>query len=65
MVLVPYNMLLHRGTRESVGLPLDGNVVVIDEAHNLLEAIEAIHSAVLPVATVGCVKRNCFYCACF
>ncbi len=42
-------MLLHSGTRHAVGLPLDGNVVVIDEAHNLLETIESIHSVALPL----------------
>jgi chromosome transmission fidelity protein 1 len=52
VVLVPYNLLLHQGTRASVGLPLDGNIVVIDEAHNLLEAIEGMYSATLPFAAV-------------
>eukprot|EP00041_Stephanoeca_diplocostata_P014004 m.251522 g.251522 ORF g.251522 m.251522 type:complete len:960 (-) comp19540_c0_seq1:191-3070(-) len=44
IVAMPYNMLLHRSTREAVGLQLHGNVVLVDEAHNLLPTIESIHS---------------------
>jgi chromosome transmission fidelity protein 1 len=58
VVLAPYQVLLHRGTREAVGLPLVGNVVVIDEAHNLLEAIEAMHGATLPAAQLR-LAREC------
>ena len=29
----PYNLLLHKTTRESVGIKLEGNIVIIDEAH--------------------------------
>lgn len=47
VVVLPYNVLLHRGTREASGINLDGNVVIIDEAHNLLETISNIHSVFL------------------
>lgn len=45
VVVVPYNTLLHKGTREACGIQLKNNIVVIDEAHNLLDAIGNIHSA--------------------
>ncbi|KAL1138859.1 hypothetical protein AAG570_008921 [Ranatra chinensis] len=45
VVVVPYNILLHKSTRDACGLKLDGNVVIIDEAHNLLDTIINIHSA--------------------
>ena len=32
-------MLLHRATRESLGLRVAGNVVIVDEAHNIVEAV--------------------------
>ncbi|KAF5281968.1 hypothetical protein FQA39_LY00492 [Lamprigera yunnana] len=44
IVLVPYNTLLHKTTREASGINLKNNVVIIDEAHNLLEALSQIYS---------------------
>ena len=44
LVVLPYNLLLHKSTREACGIKLEGNIVVIDEAHNLLETINNIHS---------------------
>ncbi|KAG7157562.1 ATP-dependent DNA helicase DDX11-like [Homarus americanus] len=44
LVVLPYNTLLHKGTREASGIKLKGNVVIVDEAHNLLETIANIHS---------------------
>lgn len=45
VVVVPYNSILHKSTRLSLGIKLKGNVLIIDEAHNLLDAIERMHSA--------------------
>ena len=44
LVVLPYNTLLHAHTRESVGVRVRGNVVIIDEAHNLLDTISSVHS---------------------
>lgn len=45
VVLVPYNTLLHKATREANGIKLKNNVVIIDEAHNLLEALGQMYSS--------------------
>lgn len=37
-------ILLHDGTRQSWGLELDDNVVIVDEAHNLLDAVAGTYS---------------------
>ncbi|XP_047404058.1 ATP-dependent DNA helicase DDX11 isoform X1 [Sciurus carolinensis] len=45
LVVLPYPMLLHAATREAAGIRLQGQVVIIDEAHNLIDTITGIHSA--------------------
>ena len=37
-------MLLHRATRESLGIDLRDSVVVLDEAHNIIESINSAYS---------------------
>ncbi|XP_064085722.1 ATP-dependent DNA helicase DDX11-like [Macrobrachium nipponense] len=44
LVILPYNTLLHKGTREACQIKLKGNIVIVDEGHNLLETIANIHS---------------------
>ena len=44
MVVLPYNTLLHAGTRKALGLNVKNSIVIIDEAHNLVETITNIHS---------------------
>jgi chromosome transmission fidelity protein 1 len=51
LVCVPYTSLVHKGTREALGVSLEGNVVVIDEAHNLIDAVNEVHSASLTQAS--------------
>ncbi|KAL8862465.1 MAG: hypothetical protein Q9178_000962 [Gyalolechia marmorata] len=44
IVTLPYQLLLQKSAREALGISLKGHVVVIDEAHNLMDAITNIHS---------------------
>ncbi|XP_059833719.1 ATP-dependent DNA helicase DDX11 [Hypanus sabinus] len=44
LVVMPYQTLLHSSTRQASGIKLKGQVLVIDEAHNLIDTITAIHS---------------------
>ncbi|KAK9753886.1 DEAD 2 [Popillia japonica] len=44
VVLVPYNTILHKSTRQANGIKLKDNIIIIDEAHNLLEAISQMYS---------------------
>ncbi|KAJ8922586.1 hypothetical protein NQ315_007616 [Exocentrus adspersus] len=52
VVLVPYNTLLHKATREANGIQLKDNVVIIDEAHNLLEALAQMYNSSLSYGQV-------------
>ncbi|NWR49880.1 DDX11 helicase, partial [Regulus satrapa] len=45
LVVLPYQMLLHEPTRNAAGIKLKDQVVIIDEAHNLIDTITCIHSA--------------------
>ena len=53
IVLLPYSTLLHRMTRDSCGIKIKDNIIIIDEAHNLLETINNIHSLEVTGAQVG------------
>ena len=55
VVVLPYSMLLSQATRASIGLSLKEALVIIDEAHNLPEALRSLHSCrlSLPVVTMA------------
>ncbi|EED14137.1 DNA helicase, putative [Talaromyces stipitatus ATCC 10500] len=44
IITLPYPLLLQRSSREALDLSLRDHVVIIDEAHNLMDAISNIHS---------------------
>jgi chromosome transmission fidelity protein 1 len=43
-VTLPYPLLLQKSAREALNLSVKDHVVIIDEAHNLMDAIAGIHS---------------------
>lgn len=43
IVAMPYSMLLSKDTRESMGIDLEGNIVIFDEAHNIVEAMNSTY----------------------
>ena len=47
IVFVPYASLLSGKTRESLGVDIEGSIVIVDEAHNILEAVNSVRSAVV------------------
>ncbi|XP_056637299.1 putative ATP-dependent RNA helicase DDX11-like protein 8 isoform X3 [Diorhabda sublineata] len=52
VVLIPYNTLLHKATREANGIKLENNIVIIDEAHNILEALAQMYNSDLSYAQI-------------
>ncbi len=53
VVLAPYSSLIMADTRESLGIDVEGSVVIVDEAHNLVDAINGGHSCVLGAEDVA------------
>lgn len=49
IVTLPYPLLLNKTARQSLGIDLHNNVVIIDEAHNLIDAINDVSSALVSV----------------
>ena len=47
IVTLPYPLLLQKSAREALGICLKDNVIVIDEAHNLMDAIAGLFSVSL------------------
>ncbi|CAD6564783.1 MAG: ATP-dependent DNA helicase chl1 [Alectoria sarmentosa] len=54
IVTLPYPLLLQKSAREALGISLKGHVIIIDEAHNLMDTISNIHSITV---TQGQLKR--------
>jgi chromosome transmission fidelity protein 1 len=52
IVTLPYPLLLQKSAREALGISLKDNVVVIDEAHNLIDAIAGLFSISLRLQDV-------------
>ena len=44
IVTLPYPLLLQKSAREALGISLKDHVVIVDEAHNLMDAITGMHS---------------------
>jgi chromosome transmission fidelity protein 1 len=53
VVVLPYSMLLAPATRQAIGLSLQQSLVVIDEAHNLPEALRSLHSCRLTLSVIN------------
>jgi len=50
IITLPYPLLLQQSAREALGIKLEGNIVIIDEAHNIMDAVANVHAAELCLA---------------
>lgn len=55
IITLPYPLLLQKSAREALGIKLEGNVVIIDEAHNIMDAVANVHAAEIGL---GDLKRG-------
>ena len=56
IVFLPYNSVLSKSVRETSGVRIKGSVVIIDEAHNIADAVNNMHSVVLNLAHIQTAK---------
>ncbi|GAA5980280.1 hypothetical protein JCM5350_000898 [Sporobolomyces pararoseus] len=57
VVTLPYNMLMQKTAREALGISLTDHVVVIDEAHNLIDSILSLHSISISLSQIAQIRQ--------
>ncbi|KAF7945493.1 hypothetical protein EAE96_010260 [Botrytis aclada] len=57
IVTLPYPLLLQKSAREALGISLKGHVVIIDEAHNLMDAIAGIYGTEMELRELRLAKE--------
>ncbi|KAK6335364.1 ATP-dependent DNA helicase chl1 [Orbilia brochopaga] len=50
IVTLPYPLLLQKSSREALKISVKNHVIIIDEAHNLMDAVANIHSVSISLA---------------
>lgn len=58
VLTLPYPLLLQRSAREALGVSVKDNVVIIDEAHNLMDAIADTYSISLRLCELDQATRQ-------
>ncbi|KAJ7600649.1 helicase C-terminal domain-containing protein [Mycena floridula] len=53
LVTLPYNLLLQKTAREALGIDLTDQIVIIDEAHNLIPTLLSLQTSRLPYSTLA------------
>ncbi|KAF8272016.1 DNA repair helicase [Lactarius quietus] len=62
VVTLPYNLLLHRDARDALGIDLTNQIVVVDEAHNLISSLLSLSTVTLPLRTLElCLEQLTAY----
>ncbi|KAI1101125.1 DNA repair helicase [Jackrogersella minutella] len=54
IITLPYPLLLQKTARDALGIKLEGNVVIIDEAHNIMDAVANVYASEV---SLGDLKR--------
>ncbi|KAF9352346.1 DEAD H (Asp-Glu-Ala-Asp His) box helicase 11 [Mortierella sp. AD094] len=58
LVTLPYNLLLHASTRESLKLVIKNNILLLDEAHNLINSLLQMHSVALSLQQIQLAQEQ-------
>ncbi|MFS7974276.1 putative RNA helicase chromatin remodeling SNF2 family [Helianthus anomalus] len=58
LVVLPYQSLLSKSSRESLGLSLKNSVVIIDEAHNLADSLISMYDSKVTLSQLELVNSS-------
>ncbi|XP_016514733.1 uncharacterized protein LOC107831480 [Nicotiana tabacum] len=58
LVVLPYQSLLSKSSRESLGLSLKDSVVIIDEAHNLADSLVSMYDSKITLSQLELVHSH-------
>ncbi|KAL0319246.1 UNVERIFIED_CONTAM: ATP-dependent DNA helicase DDX11 [Sesamum angustifolium] len=58
LVVLPYQSLLSKSSRESIGLNLKDSVIIIDEAHNLADTLISMYDAKITVSQLNQLQAH-------
>ncbi|KDN45742.1 DNA repair helicase [Tilletiaria anomala UBC 951] len=58
LVTLPYNLLLHADSRLAAGVDVTDNVILIDEAHNLIDTILATHTVSITLTQIQQAQKQ-------
>lgn len=58
VVVLPYQMVLHEPTRTALGIDLKGSILIVDEAHNIVDAISGVYSSQLTFDAVTGARQQ-------
>ncbi|KAI5953836.1 CHL1 [Candida margitis] len=58
VVSLPYQLLFQRSAREAWGLDIDDSIVIIDEAHNIIDSITSLYSVNISVCRLHKVVQS-------
>ncbi|KAH6668631.1 DNA repair helicase [Plectosphaerella plurivora] len=45
IITLPYPLLLQKNARDALGIKLEGNIVIVDEAHNVMDAVASVYAS--------------------
>lgn len=58
IITLPYQLLLQKSSRKALNIDLTDSVVIIDEAHNILETMSSLYSLSVSLGQVSLAKRG-------
>ncbi|KAF4391808.1 hypothetical protein F8388_017403 [Cannabis sativa] len=58
LIVLPYQSLLSKSSRESLGLKLKNNIVIVDEAHNLADSLISMYDSKVTLPQLENVQHH-------